>query len=164
MSLSITDGPSVHAARRDQRLIGLRAILALLDDGDRRLAELTFVHNLSVRRAAGALNRMPGATARRVRWLRELLLSPATHAVAGVVDSLDPDDRRFAVDYFFRGASVHALAQRYALDRRAAQSRVDYFRGWARGLARVAERVALADALGDRAALDGPDDDDVDLD
>ena len=141
MSLSITDEPSI--ARREQRLSGLRAILALLDDADRQLAELTFVRNVSYRRAAVAMRTAPGATARRTRWLRELFLSPATHAVADVIDTLDGDDRRFAVDYFFRGHSVHALAQRYRLDRRNAQRRVDYFRGWARGLARAVDAEAV---------------------
>ena len=129
------DDPAGRAAE-------LAAVMRLLPEDDRQIVDLVILQHRSHRDAAAAIGADAGAVTRRARRLRNRLACPNLRMIARALDTLDPATRRLAVDGFILAMPVNVLARVHGLNRRDAQSRLDFVRGWAKALHRVAIRAA----------------------
>lgn len=126
------------------RAAELAAVLRLLPADDRQIVEMVILQHRSHRDAAAAIGADAGAVTRRARRLRNRLACPNLRMIARALDTLDPATRRLAVDGFILAMPVNVLARVHGLNRRDAQSRLDFVRGWAKALHRVAIRAQAA--------------------
>lgn len=116
---------------------GLLGRLGLLEREDRMLLELVLRGRMS-RRELASLYRCPaGTVTRRVQRLAARLHDPLVVALCDPKCPLPPEYRQLGLEYFLRGQSIRAMADRHLLRPGQVRQMIEFVRGWGRGVRSV---------------------------
>ena len=112
----------------------LRDRIDLLLPNDRILIELVLSGAVTRARAAELLGVPAGTVSRRVKRVSERLYNPIVGALMEPRCPLSPDYRQVGVEHFLTGLTLGALAAKHGIGPREVRRRIEFVRGWYRGL------------------------------
>ena len=126
-------GTAVRSLRREPS-DSLWERIALLDEDDRTILELSLRVGASVRQIARALKRPAGSVSRKLRGLGRRLHDPLVLALCHPECPLDPQYRQIGVERFLCRRNAAELARRHEMPVIRVRRILQFVRTWHRGV------------------------------
>lgn len=105
-----------------------------LRDEDRVLLELAYEHGMSLRQIGVLFKLSPGSVTRRLQRLGSLLRDPLVMALADADGELPENYQAVGVAYFIHRRPIEQIARLHSITVRQVIARIEYIRGWHRGI------------------------------